>query len=412
MEPTEQLSIFMDINENQKAVSATLRITLEEDLYWNSERADSRMKALRSSIIRELSGAISSPLYNKISIGEDKAELSANPFAKALSKSGLLPIAKGNQFTGDAGKHSLYDASNLNHDKEMSRAKKSIVAFINLCYQYVEENFREIFNKDRYFIVSNRGTFAFISLIASLNTYESELGNVDVKTSAQDRFGAISKYLEALLKELKSIDKEMEENMLSMLGSGPEVVWFRFFQEQVNKIFSSYEPADLMDWKERQDLELQDTGRKLGTEIEKYIKRKVIGNLKSLFDSNWDIEIGSIKRSCEDRASKDEEKYYKDGLGRKDIKWTEMFFISDYKTIMEKYWAAKPKDNVEGFQSFSELFSLDVGHGFNSKSEKLKWLSLFNSHRNNWAHEGTKEKGLNREEVDFLKNVHDSLVKA
>ena len=56
LDSTEQLEIFMDINENQKAVSATLRITLEEDLYWNSNKADSRMKALRSSIIQELGG--------------------------------------------------------------------------------------------------------------------------------------------------------------------------------------------------------------------------------------------------------------------------------------------------------------------------------------------------------------------
>ena len=38
LESTEQLKIFMDINENQKAVSPTLRITLEKDLYWNSDR--------------------------------------------------------------------------------------------------------------------------------------------------------------------------------------------------------------------------------------------------------------------------------------------------------------------------------------------------------------------------------------
>lgn len=410
LDPTEQLSIFMDVNENQKAVSATLRITLEEDLYWNSERADSRMKALRSSIIRELGGTISSPIYNKISIGEDKAELSANPFATALSKSGLLPNAKGNQFIGNVANHSLYNISNLNHNKEMSRAKKSIVSFLSFSYQYVEENFSEIFNKDRYFIVSNRGTFAFISLVGSLNAHESGLGNVSVKTSPKDRFEAINKYLTVFLKELESIDKDTEDRLLSMLGSGSEIAWFRFFQEQVNKHFSNYEPADLLDWKERQDQELQDAGRKLGTETEKYIKSKVIGNLKILFGSNWDIEIGTIKRSCEDRAGKEEEKLYKEGLGRKHIKWTEMFFISDYKTILEKYWATKPKKENAGFQPFSDLFSLDVGHGFNSKSEKLKWLSIFNSHRNNWAHEGTKEKGLNREEVEFLKFVHEALI--
>ena len=67
----------MQINENQKAVSPTLRITLEEDLYWNASRLDSRLKALRSSVIRALGGDASGPLYNKISLGEDKAALQA-----------------------------------------------------------------------------------------------------------------------------------------------------------------------------------------------------------------------------------------------------------------------------------------------------------------------------------------------
>jgi DNA sulfur modification protein DndB len=53
---------------------------------------------------------------------------------------------------------------------------------------------------------------------------------------------------------------------------------------------------------------------------------------------------------------------------------------------------------------------MDVGYGFNSKAERLKWLSVFNSHRNNWAHAGTKEKGLNREEVNFLQVVYDHLL--
>jgi DNA sulfur modification protein DndB len=54
LESSEQLEMFMDINQNQKAVSPSLRLDLEEDLYWDSDRADSRLKALRSSICKSL----------------------------------------------------------------------------------------------------------------------------------------------------------------------------------------------------------------------------------------------------------------------------------------------------------------------------------------------------------------------
>ncbi len=406
---TKQLEIFMDINQNQKAVSATLRITLEEDLYWNSERADSRMKALRSSIIQGLGGSISGPLYNKVSIGEDKALLSANPFATALLKSGLLPSARGNSLVQESLNTSLYNVGNLDHSQEMARARDSVIQFINLCYQFVEENFTKIYERDRYFILSNRGTYAYICLIGSLNEFESQNGNVKTTTTPEKRFEMIQKYLSALFREIQKLPEEEEARLLGMLGSGSDIAWLRTFQLFVNRRFHKFEPSELIDWKERQDQELQDTGRKLGTEIEKHMKNTVIQILKSLFGENWDLEIGSIQRDCEKRAKEEAERLYKEGMGRQEIPWTEQFFVADYKKIIEKYWTKRPEQDSSSFRSFEEIFSIDAGFGFNSKAEKIKWISFFNSYRNNWAHEGTKEKGLNREEVSFLSTVHNVL---
>ncbi|MGR3636534.1 MAG: hypothetical protein ACU0BK_11515 [Shimia sp.] len=104
------------------------------------------------------------------------------------------------------------------------------------------------------------------------------------------------------------------------------------------------------------------------------------------------------------------EKNYKEGLGRTEIPWTDQFFIKDYKNIIEKYWGRKPEVDADDFKTFEEHFALDIGQGFNSKAEKLKWLSIFNSYRNTWAHEGTKEKGLNQSEVSFLREVHGKLM--
>jgi len=405
LDSTDQLKIFMDINENQKAVSTTLRITLEEDLYWNADRVDSRLKALRSSVIQKLGGDIASSLYNKISIGEDKALLSANPFASALSRSELLPSAKGNSYVEGTGEKSLYNVNNNNHEEEMSRTRNSLVAFLNLCYGFVESDYPKIFERERYFIVSNRGTFAFISLIGSLNSFESIKGSITPVSKPEIRFAAIEKYLRALMRELQKLEKEEEERVLAQLGSGADVAWLRFFQNLVNKKYPDYEPAELVDWKERQDQELQDKGRRLGTNTEKFLKRTVITKLKELFGSNWELEIGSIQRACESRAKELMEKQYKEGLGGTKIPWTDMFYVMDYKKIIESYWSKRPKKEDKNFKSFEEIFSYDAGYGFNSKAEKLKWLSIFNSHRNSWAHEGTKEKGLNKEEVEFLERL-------
>lgn len=405
LEPKEQLEIFMDINQNQKAVSPSLRLTLEEDLFWDSDRADSRLKALRSSIIKELSENQANVLHNKISIGEDKSLLTFKPFSTALSDSGLLPTAKGNKYIEESVRASLYNTNNQNHEQEMLKTKKKVIQLINSCYEFVEENYPDIYEREKYFILSNRGTYAYIALIGSLNSYLTELKEVSLESKSQDRFDKMEKYLAALMNYLKDIPKDVEEKQLNLLGAGADIKWLRFFQSIINTKFNEYEPKELIDWKERQDEQLQDEGRKYGVAIEKHIKKIVLENIKILFKDNWELEINSVKRECQDRAEKEMEKYYKEFKKKKDVHWTEMFNINDYKSIIEKYWTIKPEEELLTFKTYENLFSIDIGTGFNSKKEKTKWIALFNSHRNSWAHEGTKEKGLNREEVDFLSKI-------
>lgn len=404
---TEQLEIFFDINQNQKAVSPTLRLTLEEDLFWASDRADSRMKALRSSIIKGLTNS-QGPLQNKISLGEDKALLSASPFANALLKSGLLPSVKGNQYKQETVSACLYDITNGDHGREMEKSRKSVISFINRCYEFVEENYPEIFEREQYFIVSNRGSYAFVTLIGDLNKHMVDSGSLTIKSSVQDRFEAIEKYLKVLLDQLSNVDTKESEPILKSYGTGGDIVWLRYFQSLVNATFSDYNPPELIDWKERQDEELQDEGRKYGEAIEKHMKKVVLEKLKILFESNWDIEIGNIKRECLKRAEEEIERQYKEGLGRKDIQWTDMFNINDYKTIIKKYWTKEPSTKDSTFTTFEKDFSIRVPteDKFNSQAEKTKWISYFNSYRNLWAHAGSKEKRLNKEEVKFLKHVY------
>lgn len=415
LDSTEQLKMFMDINENQKAVSPTLRITLEEDLFWNSERADSRMKALRSSIINKLASSIEGPLYNKISIGEDKAELSSAPFYSALTNSGILPKVRGNKFEINTTS-SLYNTNNQNHEEEMNRTRNSVVKFLNACFGYIESNYPEIFNGDKAknLVVSNRGIFAFISLLGSLNIFETNKKNIDVLTSPDYRLNSVSKYIDVLMNKIRNLTKDDEDRLLSKLGQGAEIYWLRYFQFLINSAYPEFIPEGLSDWRERQDSALQDEGRKLGTGIEKFIKANIIDNLKILYKDDWELEIGSIQRECEKRAREEMEKRYKDNLPKEPISWTDMFVINDYKTIIEKYWSKKPEPLQVDFKSFEELFSIDVGHGFNSKAERTKWISFFNSLRNNWAHEGTKEKGLNRGDVDLLNKIqnHFEIIKS
>ena len=132
----EQLRIFMDINEHQKAVSPSLRIDLRIDLDWDSPRMDSRLKALRASIVRQLANEKDGVLARKISVAEDVAKLASKPFDNALSHSSLLPKATAKEFT----EHTdvcLYNTNCIEHNKAMLDAQKRISNLIKDCYAYV-----------------------------------------------------------------------------------------------------------------------------------------------------------------------------------------------------------------------------------------------------------------------------------
>lgn len=408
---SEQLKIFMDINENQKAVSPTLRIDLEEDLYWNSDRADSRLKALRSSIAKQLSSSQSGPLFEKISVGEDKSLLSLKPFTTAISASGLLPAAAYNKYKEGTTEAALYNVNNQNHNDEMDSTKEKTVQLINLSYELVEQYYPEIFNANPSFIVSNRGTYAFICLIGSLNKFCVEQGILTKKSSSKCRFLEIKPFLTSLLDSLKNLSNKDREKQLSLLGAGADIKWLRQFQSLINSKHPEYYPSELIDWNERQDEDLQNEGRRLGVSIEKRMKNLVLQNLKILFSDTWELEINSVKRECQDRAEKEMEKFYKEFKKKKTVDWTEMFNINDYKTIIEKYWTTSPENSNNEFKSFEKLFALDIGLGFNSKKEQTKWIALFNSYRNLWAHEGSKEKRLNKDEVGKLALMYNHFEK-
>ena len=219
----------------------------------------------------------------------------------------------------------------------------------------------------------------------------------------------MQKYFAVLLEGINNLKKQREENLLNLIGAGADVKWLRFFQELINEKFSDYNPIELIEWKERNDSNLQDEGRKYGVSIEKFMKTKVIENLKSMFGDNWELEINTIKTKCQASANAEMERYYKEFKEKKTVEWTEMSGISDYKTIIDKYFDKRENianDNTE-FKTFKELFSIDIGLGFNSNKEKTRWISKFGSLRNNWAHEASKNNGLSKEEVEVLKVMYN-----
>ena len=407
MTPEEQLKIFMEINQNQKAVSKDLRLDLEEDLLWNSDSLASRLRALRSSIIKVLANKKESPLYNMITVGEDTANLSFTSFDNAFTKSTLLPKASGSKFKEESVAYAMYDTTEQDHEKAMSDSKNRITDFVIRCYSYIKDEYPEIYEKDNKYIMSIRGVVPFICLISDLRNSLIDKNHLKNTSSSIECADAITKYLKALINGLKNLSIEEKDKILGIQGKMAETIWLRMFQDLINKEFPEYNPPKLIEWRETQDKELQEKGRKLGQKIVTEIRRIVISNLKDLFGKHWDLEINTIKNACAKRANDQMAKHHKEGVDFEEIEWTDMIDMSELKTIIERFWSREKEDNPS-YRTFENLFSYDIGEGFNTKAEKTKWLSVLSSYKDLWSSDTT---GLNKSQIEKLEAIYNFIVK-
>lgn len=401
MDSQEQLKIFMDINENQKAVSPSLRLDLAEDINWDSERADSRMLALRSSIIKVLASTSGSVLYTKISVGEDSAKLTFKPFDTALSKSSLLPKATNKTYTQDTDV-CLYDCNNLDHNKAMNDAKKRISNLLRASYSYMYEKLDEETFKS--FFEDNRGTYAFIVLVGSLNKhliYEEQLNQ---KSTTEQQIQSMSPYFDVLAGYLTNLPDEHKSTLFIVKGQGADSTWLHMFENAINEKYPKYMPDGLKEWKESQDDNLQQEGQNYGKQIEQILHNRVLEKLKELHGDKWEKTIFEIKAKCLQRMSAD----VPEDSDIDENNWPDYLQATDFKDIIEKNWII-PKDGDESFTTFEDEFSIRLSNEapFKSRKDKLKWLSDLIAFRNSWT--SPKPKPLTRAQVDELHLILESL---
>ena len=393
----EQLKIFMNINEHQKAVSPGLRLDLNEDLNWNSPRLDSRLKALRSSIIKQLAAGNNSVLARKISIGEDTAKLTFKPFDTALLQSSLLPRTTSKEFT----KHTdvcLYNTKCVEYNKAMNDSQKRISNLIKDCYAYVYYKMNDG-HADEYekFIECNRGTYAFVSLISSFNEHLIHQNALSQESSTKEQIEKMSPYLDALIDYICEMPAEDKSQILLIKGAGADTLWLRKYQNAIRQHIPSYNPEGLDAWLETQDKGLQEEGKSCGKLIEKKVKSIVLHKLEDLYGSTWENQIKSIKGRCLMRMDDSEDEVQN---------WTDYLNLQDFKEIIDNKWHTQ-KENDENFITFEKEFSIQVTEAFRTKSDRIKWLNDLISFSKSWT--TTKGRALTLAEVNEIRTILQSL---
>ena len=275
----------------------------------------------------------------------------------------------------------------------MEDARKSIVQFVNGCYEVADETMAD--DTKSTFLYSNRATFPFVSIIGLLHSFLYTCGEIDKLTSIKDRINKLKPYIEALSDGLNNLPESEVSPLTGALGQGAETIWLRAYQNIVNKAFPEYNPEELKLWKETRDEEIQNAGEDCKDEIRLIVQKLFFMKLQEVYGVNYEKNIAKLKNSCERRIIDqygDEENFE-----LTDYDWENFIELSEYKEIIEKNYS---------HDEFAQVFGIQLTDKDTSKKAKLAWFSLIESAKGKKKHTGLTQSDVNR-----LWLIHDHLAK-
>jgi DNA sulfur modification protein DndB len=384
----EQVQLFMQINENQKAVSKDLRNTLNADLLWTSDNFIDQQKALCSRISIYLGEDRNSPLYGKISIGEDIKIITLQLITNALKKS---------RFLGKVSKNRIEEIGlfyNGNLDLTYDRLKE----FIAKGFEYLSENVEDEWKKEADgLILMNRGVYGFILLLSDIIHFLNENKIIDSNKSPINKIILEAKtYIDPVIHFIKEISIEQREDLKKAYGAGGEIKFWRTFQKTVKDTHRHFNPDGLEEYLIKQEKQNNDRAFAIIREIETFFNKDFKNKLEDKFGKMW-FKKGLPPQVNEAAVALANKKNLEVEDEEDEVDAWDCLTIISYRSIALKNWQ-------EVFdKDYTKPGEEKISGG---KEEKTKWMVSLEQIRNKCVHSFY----VDPDELKFLEELYDWLI--
>ena len=363
----EQLKLFMEINENQKAVSKTLRVTLNKDLLWESEKKSEQRDALRSRIAQMCGEEPTSPLLDRVVIGEDDKTptkcITVEAIQHALKRTDFFSVfTKSN----DIEKAGTFDTG------ELETTCTKFYKFLEDSFSYVRESCIEEWELGENGVLTiNRGIQAVIRIINDIVNLCIEQNKINVlKDELSRKMEEIYFYLEPLNEYIRSIDDSDRKELKSFLGGGGDNQVWRRFQKVIAEKLEDFNPPGLKEFIENETKQYNEDARNYILALDKQVRTIVKEKLEQEYGDNW-LEQGLPKNIYKVAGGLAADRKYEDAQNNNQVE-VEIWNFVTLKDIREivlyrNHWST----------IFEKLFTLptESKRGGN-KEQKTEWLSL------------------------------------
>ena len=202
-----QVKMFMDINENQKKVSKSLRNILTVDLFFDSKIAEQRQRALMLYFGQKLGEDKASPLYNRVVMGENEADsmmcITIEYIKEAISDSALFNKYK--KDTSNLTKKGILDKETTEQTAEF------FLHFLYKCLKVIKDYCVTEWNRgDAGYLTINNMMYAIIRVIGNIVYIVDGQEDGGISTVSSDSlFKKCEVWIQKLADTLESLSPEV-----------------------------------------------------------------------------------------------------------------------------------------------------------------------------------------------------------
>lgn len=396
LERKEQVRIFMQINENQKAVPKNLRNTLNSDLLWNSDNLNDQIKALKLTIAQELGEDKSSPFYDRIIVGENPKTvtrcITIDTIRIGLDRSNFF-----GQFTKNAIKEDGTFYKGNNND-----TYDIIFPFLKGCFEYIKNGLPDEWAKgetDDGFLTINAGVENMIRIFNDIIDHLKITGKIKPKSDkTEDLIKEVSYYLDPLIEYFKGLPTEQKTELRKSYGTGGRARYWRTLQKVINKARSDFDPKGLTKYWNDEAKVYNEESFKMIRDLEIYMKKDFMKRLKEFHGDIW-FKSGLPKNVYDESIKRAADKNYEAKTKSDEVEPWDCLNIIDYRKIatygrnwseiFEKHYTKPGEEKISG-----------------GKDAKTSWMQKLERIRNQNFHSYS----VKEDEYDFLCELNEWLI--
>ena len=350
MEKEDQVQMFMDINENQKAVPKVLRDTLEADLLYESKNYTLVSKSIKKRIAMKLGEK--SVLKGMVQTGENpggnSAPLSIESIYKALNKTSFFNAYDKNNTIKKPG---YFDyGCKISEDKD--KTENTIFELINWSLKNIKNELSTKWNDDSGFMVTNNTIHAIICLIGDMVDLCYSNGIIDeIHPDLKKVETNINKYINDLINVLNSFDSTMNKQIREKRGEpGLKEVWQKI-GSLMYKLDEEFNPDWMQEYIDQYCQDNKEEASQILSDIKYCLIQNIRCGLKNIDEYNWHLSL--IKPNLLDSLTSKLHSIQKEYLQRHETYKGDCLDVADFEDL---------KDLVHSFSNWSTFGKKMLGN--------------------------------------------------